>query len=222
MSLEIDHVFVCTSRGAPVAERLRAFGFSEGTSNIHPGQGTANRRFFFANAMLELLWVRNQTEARSRRTLPTRLFERWSGRARASCPFGICFRPSRRDAQPPFATWDYTPEYLNPPLRIRVAANSERLDEPMLFHVPFGTRPDTAPAENRQPLDHPNGFREITRVRWIGPRSRVASPELHGALACEAFSVARGDGHGLEIGFDGETRGESMTLSPELPITLCW
>ncbi len=55
--MELDHVFVCTARDAPEAERLRALGLVEGTSNVHHGQGTANRRFFFANAMLELLWV---------------------------------------------------------------------------------------------------------------------------------------------------------------------
>jgi hypothetical protein len=42
-------------RWAPEAERIAAFGLCEGPSNVHPGQGTANRRFFFRNAMLELL-----------------------------------------------------------------------------------------------------------------------------------------------------------------------
>jgi hypothetical protein len=28
----------------------------EDSSNTHPGQGTANRQFFFNNAYLELLW----------------------------------------------------------------------------------------------------------------------------------------------------------------------
>jgi hypothetical protein len=41
------------------------FGLLEGSSNAHPGQGTANRRFFFDNFMLELLWVTNPAEART-------------------------------------------------------------------------------------------------------------------------------------------------------------
>jgi hypothetical protein len=45
--LELDHVFVCREMGAPEADRLVGFGLSEGRSWTHPGQGTANRCFFF-------------------------------------------------------------------------------------------------------------------------------------------------------------------------------
>lgn len=51
----IDHVFICTSRGATAAELLKRAGLREGTPNVHPGQGTTCRRFFFSNFMLELL-----------------------------------------------------------------------------------------------------------------------------------------------------------------------
>ncbi len=54
---ELDHVLVCTQVGAPEAEALVDFGLSEGSANRHPGQGTANRRFFFRNAMIELAFV---------------------------------------------------------------------------------------------------------------------------------------------------------------------
>jgi len=61
MSVEIDHVFVCRSAGAPEADFLIKHGLLEGSGNSHPGPGTANRRFFFSNAYLELLWVANAT-----------------------------------------------------------------------------------------------------------------------------------------------------------------
>ena len=57
MSLRFDHVFVFVPPGAQAADLLVAAGLVEGPPNQHPGQGTANRRFFLANAMLELLWV---------------------------------------------------------------------------------------------------------------------------------------------------------------------
>ena len=50
----------------------------EGASNSHPGQGTTNRRFFFRNAMLALLWIYDAEEAKSEPIRPTRLWERWS------------------------------------------------------------------------------------------------------------------------------------------------
>jgi hypothetical protein len=73
MTAELDHVFVCTALDAPEADLLVAFGLAEGTPNTHPGQGTANRRFYFRNAMLELVWVRDEREARSPLVAPTRL-----------------------------------------------------------------------------------------------------------------------------------------------------
>ena len=47
MSFELDHVFLWTALDVPEADLLVDFGLTEGPSNVHPGQGTANRRFFF-------------------------------------------------------------------------------------------------------------------------------------------------------------------------------
>src|ERR1700759_3284416 len=87
---EIDHVFICTSAGGSEADQLVAFGLTEGSRNHHPGQGTANRRFFFENAMLELLWVEDAEEARSEAVRRLALWERWSQRNLGASPFGIC------------------------------------------------------------------------------------------------------------------------------------
>jgi hypothetical protein len=43
MAFEFDHLFICTDIGACEADRLVSFGLVEGTSNTHPGQGTASR-----------------------------------------------------------------------------------------------------------------------------------------------------------------------------------
>src|SRR5215472_16149438 len=117
MQIELDHLFVCTAKGAPEAERLVQVGLHEGPPNDHPGQGTACRRFAFANAMIELLWVKDETEAQSQTTKRTLLWERWSGRQGKASPFGICVRPvSLQDRGSPFPTWEYRPLYLPDPL----------------------------------------------------------------------------------------------------------
>jgi Glyoxalase-like domain len=72
----LDHAFIACAAGAPEADALLRLGFVEGSSNTHPGQGTANRRFFFDNFMLELLWISDPAEAQSERTRRTRLWER--------------------------------------------------------------------------------------------------------------------------------------------------
>ena len=92
-AFELDHLFICCKAGAPEAEYLRDFGLTEGPPNVHPGQGTMNRRFYFHNAMLELLWVHDPVGAQNMRTRPTHLWERWQGRHGDASPFGICLHP---------------------------------------------------------------------------------------------------------------------------------
>src|SRR6059036_1034861 len=99
MSIVLDHVFICTSVGAPAARKMVEFGLREGTPNRHPGQGTANRRFFFRNAMIELLWVEDAAEAQSEQARNLRLWERWSAAHDAS-PFGFFVRAGTRVPRP--------------------------------------------------------------------------------------------------------------------------
>lgn len=90
--MEVDHIFICVQSGAPEAETLKKFGLTEGSSNKHPGQGTENRRFFFKNSFIELIFLNNPEEASSDLTKPTLLFERLSAQDNIASPFGICFR----------------------------------------------------------------------------------------------------------------------------------
>src|SRR3954462_6368223 len=121
MSIELDHVFVCTAPGAPSAAELVRLGLREGPPNQHPGQGTASRRFAFANTMLELLWVCDAKECQSEVPRRTLLWERWSDREGQACPFGICLRPKEdQNAGPPFPAWEYRPPYLPDPLFLHI------------------------------------------------------------------------------------------------------
>jgi hypothetical protein len=219
VTLLLDHLAVCTRVGGPEGDQLVAAGLTEGGPNTHAGQGTANRRFFFHNAMLELLWVRDETEARSPATARTRIADRWQNRDAGACPFGLCVRSA---GAPPFPAWAYRPAFLPPPFSIGIAENSDTLDEPMLFHVSFGSRPDQLPPERRQPLEHRLRVREITRLLWLRPGSGALSLALRVVVDAGVLSVASGPAHALEIGFDDEVRGRSLSLSPELPITLRW
>jgi len=97
-------------------------GFIEGSSNTHPGQGTANRRFFFENFMLELVWVADPAEAQSERTRRTRLWDRCEGRDTGANPFGIIFRSAGVQSAPaPFPTWSYAPAYLPAGVSMQIA-----------------------------------------------------------------------------------------------------
>jgi|GEM_PF-3386851 len=76
---------------AGLAAMVCAAGFTEGSSNTHPGQGTANRRFFFERFMLELLFVDDPTALASSHA-PLNLQQRFT--SSEASPFGIGFRPS--------------------------------------------------------------------------------------------------------------------------------
>src|ERR1700756_4266828 len=99
MTVELDHLFVCVSAGGPEAERLAELGLTEGAPNRHPGQGTACRRFYFANAYLELLWIEGPEETQGELARPLRLRDRWSGQSNGACPFGVVLRPASPGAQ---------------------------------------------------------------------------------------------------------------------------
>jgi len=222
MTSELDHLFLLTDIGAPAADALVAFGFVEGSSNPHPGQGTANRRFFFHNAMVELLWVDNPAEAQSEPICRTRLWERWSDR-HSVCPFGICLRPAvGAGNSTPFASWAYHPPYLPETLDIAIGINSERLTEPMLFQIPFGKRPDQAPPEKAQPLKHPIGFYEITRVEIISPVTTSPSPEFQALLDTQQVKLSVGANYHIELGFDGEVQAQRVDFRPGLPLIISW
>jgi hypothetical protein len=221
MNIEFDHLFICTDIGAPVADRLLAFGLREGSPNTHPGQGTSNRRFFFHNAMLELLWVHDPAEAKSEAIRRTYLWERWENR-NSLCPIGIAFRPADVAAEVAFASWDYHPPYLPENLSIAVAMNSAVLTEPMLFQIPFGRRPDSFPPEKSQPLDHSVGLREITRVEIMMPVVTSPSLELQMVMENRQIEFRNGMNYCVALGFDGEQQGQQIDFRPDLPLIVSW
>jgi hypothetical protein len=227
MTLELDHMFICTAVDAPEADLLVAFGLTEGTPNSHPGQGTACRRFFFRNAMLELVWVHDESEARSPLIAPARLWEGWRYRSTGYSPFGICVRPrsiQHGAPQPvlPFATWEYRPPYLPPEQHIDVASETSK-SEPLLFATPFGGRPDAkVPTEHRQLLVHPIGVGKITAVHVTLPPDGSISHAARAVQQTGSVSFGSGSEHLAEVEFDHGEQGQSKDFRPTLPLRFRW
>jgi hypothetical protein len=211
MRIELDHLFVCTAPGAPEAEKFIQFGIHEGPPNQHPGQGTACRRFAFANAMIELFWVSDAREAQSQSARRTLLWERWSGREHNASPFGICLRPvDPQDTGLPFPAWEYRPAYLPGPLVMHIG--DVGIEEPMWVYLSFMRR-----AQREQWfIEHPIGIREITGLTLTVPvplRSNVSQKIVEsGILATRTGATSL-----LEIEFDGNRRKEQMDFRPHLP-----
>jgi hypothetical protein len=212
MRIELDHLFVCAASEAPEAEELVRFGLREGPPNRHPGQGTANRRFAFANAMIELLWVSDAKEVQSECPRRTLLWERWSGREGEASPFGICLRPAdSKNTESPFPAWEYRPAYLPHPLLMHIGEAG--VEEPMWIYLSFMRRVDR---EHRF-VEHPIGIREITSLTLTTPvplRSAASQRMVESGI----LSTQKGPKSLLEIGFDGKRRKELVDFRPHLPL----
>lgn len=216
VSFEFDHLFLCTDIGAKVADHLVDVGLIEGSSSQHPGQGTANRRFFFQNAKLEFLWIHNPSEAQSKLIQKTRLWERWSNR-HSVCPFGIAFRTvGSLNTDKAFPAWEYHPPYLPDNMSILVGNNSDILEEPMLFQTPFVRRSED------QAFNHPIGFKAITRVEVLGPISAPFTPAFQAVLNSQKIKFRTHKNYYIEIGFDGELQGKSLDFRPDIPLVFRW
>ena|SRR5207253_7087086 len=218
--MEVDHLFICVDGNGQEADALTNFGLVEGSSNTHPGQGTANRRFFFQNTFIEFLYLHNALEAQSHLSAPTRLFDRLTSTDGIASPFGVCFRPSGVESKPGFASWEYRPAYL--PAGLKVYVGSAPISEPMWFFLSFAKRPDQLPIERAQPLEHPQGLREITSVRIMTPEVENFSTTAICANQMEGFEICYGAEHMLILGFDGEVSGQTYDFRPGLPMIMNW
>jgi hypothetical protein len=220
MPFELDHLYILATPGAPEAERLIALGLTEGSPNVHPGQGTANRRFYFDNAMLELIFVTDEAEARSAAVALTRLWERSRWRQTAVSPIGLCLRTTEQ-APPPFPVYDYQPAYLPSGGAIPIARGTLAV-EPMVFINPYGIRPDSYPPERREPLEHALGVHAISAVQITSAGCEPPSDPLYFAQRQGIVTYSNGAGHLLELTFDDGTCGGQADLRPELPLVLRW
>lgn len=220
MGYEIDHIFVLTDTDAPSAGALLRLGLTEGPPNRHAGQGTANRRFFFDNAMLELLWVENVDEASNPATRPLRLADRWIERSTTASPFGICLRPSDADTVlPPFGSYEYRPSFFPAGLVAHICQGTS-LAEPLWFFIARSRLPHALPSHRGPASWHRIGVESITEVTITLPGT--PSSVTNAAAAACGVGVRMGAEHRLRIVFDGGRKGCTHDFDCELPMEFCW
>ncbi|MEM6255994.1 MAG: VOC family protein [Cyanobacteria bacterium P01_D01_bin.156] len=212
MTMTLDHVFILVEPEAKVANRLLEHGFREGPRNTHPGQGTANRRFYFANGMLEFIWVQDADEARNG---PGRSLH-FSERAEdlTASPFGVIF-VSCDNASPdmPFPGWHYQPAYFPPPRGFHVGANSHTIGEPLCFYFPFQDPGVPKPQPERNP-------QTVSEVIISTPSDTTGVLKL--ASKADRLSIRSGQEHLMEITLNHHESGHTEDYRPALPLILRW
>ena len=211
--MQLDHLFVLTDNLAPEADLLTDMGFVEGTSNSHPGQGTANRRFFFSNTALELLYVRDAKEANEGPGQGMRLPERAS--SPAASPFGFVLRCDNDADSPSFKGWRYQPDYFEPGISFLVAENSELLEEPLCICLPDDS--PSRPSQVRSEMP----FTEVTELRLHVPVDKP-STVLRAIGHVKGIQIQTSSPHLLEMVFGHETEQRRLDLRPRLPLVICW
>jgi len=212
MGIELDHFFILTKPGAPAADLLADIGMIEGTSNDHPGQGTSNRRFFFANAMLELLYIRDAQEAMNGPGFRLGLAERSSDHS--SSPFGLVFRQTDDSSNFSFPCWQYSPGYLDDGQYFCVGKNANQIDEPICIQLPQAFTPANKSAGNDR-------FDRVTRLGVSYPAKRI-SPELAYLGQCQLLSLTPDQDSLMEIVFNDHKEQQSRDLRPFLPLKIMW
>jgi hypothetical protein len=216
MSIILDHVFICCDEYGPEAEALLSIGLVEGSRNVHPGQGTANRRFFFYRGFIELLWVSNREEAQSSLTAPTKLWPRWVARKQGACPFGIAFSPDATDVpEAPFNAWPYQPTYL-PPTKSILFAKDTTLYEPELFYMAWS---DSQASAASQPKEHVNGLLRLLSVSVGIPTGTKLSASSLAVQSAGLLHFHSANHYEIKLSFES-TQSVTFDLRPTLPLIM--
>ncbi|RXR30684.1 hypothetical protein EQG68_11555 [Flavobacterium piscinae] len=158
--MNIDHIFIFTNDNGKVADELVDFGLTEGSKRIHVGQGTTNRKFYFENFFLEILWVHNENEIKSDKTKPLGLWQRAEYKTNHFSPFGLCI-VNADDTDTIFENaYKYQPDYFPQGMEIDIIKNEEQSDLPWTFRLPFKEQKK----HENEPTKHKNEICVLTNA----------------------------------------------------------
>ncbi|QSX32823.1 hypothetical protein JYB87_13870 [Shewanella avicenniae] len=218
--MDIDHLFILCSPGAPEADVLDAFGLKECAPRDHQGQGTANRRFFFGNIYLELLYVVDEMQLQADINLVTRLPQRFDPHNSLICPFGVCYSSLPNSN---IALVDYRPKYLPDGYQLMLAADNP-LTEPMWFFLfnKNGEAVNAADTYQTQQLLDAHGLNQLTSVIISMVEGCVRSTAAKAMEQQSCISLVTGLTPLMELIFDDGLQGRSQDFRPALPLVINW
>jgi len=213
MSIELDHIFLLTDVGAPIADLVVAAGLVEGSSNIHPGQGTSNRRFFFQNTTLEFLYVHDIVETDNGPASGLRLKDR--SMDSGASPFGLVMRPIEGDTEIPFEGWRYCPDYFASDMCFVVGNNSNIIKEPICICMP-----DKLPQRKEMPIPE-NTDLLLTELRISIPIATKSRP-LNEISKCPNIIIELNKPNCLELTFNHGKQEIRKDFRSKIPLVFNW
>ena len=211
--LQLDHIFVLASPGAPEADALCELGLVEGAPNQHPGQGTSNRRFFLANTTLEFLFIQNVAEAMNGAGRNLKLLERAIDTNASAV--GLVTRWFGDQSSPDYPFWEYYPDYFADPMCFYVGKNSDNFEEPLCICMPTALPlPINPPAPN-------NSDWSLSEAEICIP-AIFASETLSRYSECDKVTLVLGEEHRLKLVFNRAEKANKLSLLPDLPLIIEW
>ncbi len=201
--MEIDHIFVFSSCQGKETDELVDFGFVEGSNRVHPGQGTVNRKIYFENFFLEIVWVHNEAEIRSDNVSKIKLWERSDFLNNGHSRFGLGF-VNTPDTDKLFRTAiRYQPEYFPTGTSFEILTHEQNPYLPWTFRLPLA-----APKKQKEPIDHANGIRKLTKAVFDIHTKEVSTEFTSLLEANAAVEFHQSSRNALTLEFDHGRNGQ--------------
>jgi hypothetical protein len=211
--MEIDHIFIFSKNKGKEADEFLEFGFTEGSSRIHDGQGTANRKFYFENFFIEILWVENEIEIKSELILPTKLWERSNFENNEYSPFGLCLVNTNETDLLFKKSIKYQPQYFPQGLAIEILPQEINPSLPWTFRLPFqGKKKKT-----EEPILHKIKINNLTKTEFKIPF--IDDDFTLFFTKDQNIKFERSKEINLTLTFDNNRNGKEMKFKT-LPLTL--
>ncbi|WP_405207359.1 hypothetical protein [Aquimarina sp. LLG6339-5] len=207
--MEIDHIFIFSNNRGKEANELIEFGLTEGSSRLHSGQGTTNRKFYFDNFFLEILWVLNEDEIQSELTAKTKLWERSQFDKNGKSRFGLCLVNSESTDSLFEISEVYEPNYFPKGMSIDIITNEENPNLPWTFRLPYrGVK-----KENNEPIEHLNGIKSLTKVEFEIQTDSEKTNFENAFKNVENIEFTKSNGLSLTLEFDKNAQGKTKEFS---------
>lgn len=160
--MTIDHIFIFTNDFGKITDELVEFGLSEGSGRIHIGQGTTNRKFYFDNFFLEILWVHDEKEINSERIKPIGLGQRADFISNDFSPFGLCLANEENNDELFENAYKYQPQYFSEGMTIDILKNEHNRELPFTFRLLFKEKNMNL----NEPKNHSVGIKILSKATF--------------------------------------------------------
>ncbi|WP_298311130.1 hypothetical protein [uncultured Aquimarina sp.] len=213
--MEIDHIFIFSKNNGKEADDLVSFDFVEGSSRIHRGQGTTNRKFYFENFFLEILWVIDEKEIQNETTAQTTLWERSQFKENGYSPYGLCLLNCDLTDTLFEESKIYQPDYFPKGMSIDIITNEKRPQLPWTFRLPYRGEKKV----NDEPIEHSNGIKFLTRIEFEVNDKICKGHFTDYFTGFDHIAFKESKRTHLNLEFDNKTQGKKKEF-PELGLTI--